>query len=192
MHSDNQSVPPNCFFEVDDAEDEWTFSAKFDYVHGRALLTCFRDASQVIRSAYKSLAPGGWLELQDAYFPMFYVGGRDPESTALYKWNKLCMEGAAQFGRPWTYAQHYKRYLEEAGFESVTERRFYWPLSPWAKGKYYRTVAEFFQEDMLSGVDGISFKVLGALGWHIDEIRVFLAQVREDMKDTSIHAYLNM
>jgi hypothetical protein len=29
------SIPPNCQFEVDDAEDPWMFSQKFDYIHGR-------------------------------------------------------------------------------------------------------------------------------------------------------------
>lgn len=27
-----RSVPPNCRFEVDDAENEWTFSESFDYI----------------------------------------------------------------------------------------------------------------------------------------------------------------
>ncbi len=33
-------------FEVDDAEDEWAFSTKFDYIHSRAVLTCFKDPPQ--------------------------------------------------------------------------------------------------------------------------------------------------
>jgi trans-aconitate methyltransferase len=68
------SVPPNLQFEINDAEDEWVFSQKFDFIHGRALLTCFKDPSFVIAEAYKSLAPGGYLELQDGVFPFEYVG----------------------------------------------------------------------------------------------------------------------
>jgi SAM-dependent methyltransferase len=187
-----QSVPPNCRFEVDDAEDEWTFSTQFDYIHGRALMTCFKDPPQVIQSAYKSLTPGGWLELQDFYYPLEYMDDPVPTDSALYKWNQLCMEGGLKSGRAWTHAPHYKRYLEEAGFQEVVERRFYWPLGAWAKGQYYQTLGAFMQELALNGLEGISLKVMGSLGWTIDEIGVFLAQVRKDMKDPSIHAYMNM
>jgi hypothetical protein len=33
-------VPPNCRSEVDDAEDEWVFLQKFDYIHCRMLGSC--------------------------------------------------------------------------------------------------------------------------------------------------------
>ncbi len=32
---DSNSVPANCSFEVEDCEDEWTYSQKFDLIHGR-------------------------------------------------------------------------------------------------------------------------------------------------------------
>lgn len=123
---------------------------------------------------------------------MEYIDGLERTDTALYKWNQLCMEGGLKAGRAWTHAQHYKRYLEEAGFEEVVERRFYWPLGSWAKGKYYQTLGEFMREVLFNGLDAISFKVIGSLGWTVDEIRVFLAQVRNDIRDPSIHAYMNM
>ncbi|CZR54890.1 related to methyltransferase [Phialocephala subalpina] len=34
-------VPPNCQFFIEDCEDDWIFSQKFDLIHGRALLSCF-------------------------------------------------------------------------------------------------------------------------------------------------------
>src|SRR3954447_5085783 len=55
-------VPPNCQFEVDDAEDEWNYSTKFDLIHGRALVTCFKQPLHVITSAFEALNPGGYLE----------------------------------------------------------------------------------------------------------------------------------
>ncbi|KAK3328064.1 S-adenosyl-L-methionine-dependent methyltransferase [Cercophora scortea] len=184
-------VPENCSFEIDDAEDEWTFSTKFDYIHGRALLSCFKDPSAVIQQAYEALAPGGYLELQDGIFPMEYAGGPRPD-CALHKWNELVIAGAEKTGRSWTNVQHYKRWLEEAGFEDVVERRLYYPTSPWPKGKYYKTIAAYFQEDLLIGLDALSLKVMGALGMSPDEIREFLVDVRKDLHDTSIHGYLRI
>lgn len=185
------SIPPNLQFEINDAEDEWIFSQQFDFIHGRALVTCFKDPSFVIAQAYKSLAPGGYLELQDGVFPFEYIG-EPPTDSAIYKWNELVVAGAAKTGRPWTNVRHYKRWMEDLGFENVVEKTYYLPTNPWAKGRYYKDIAVLWNEDMTSGLEGISLKVLGNLGWSVDEIRVFLAAVRDDFKNPNIHCYTPM
>ncbi|RFU25119.1 hypothetical protein B7463_g11214, partial [Scytalidium lignicola] len=182
-------VPPNCRFEIDDAEDEWIFAEKFDFIHGRALLSCFKDPPSVLREAYKSLAPGGYLELQDGTFPFKYIG-QAPVDSNVYKWNEIVVAGAAKSGRPWTNAQHYKRWMQEIGFEDVVERSFFWPTSPWAKGDYFKLVAMYWQADLLRGIEGISLKVMQLMGWKPDDIREFLEKVKKDVRDPSIHAYL--
>ncbi|KAF2395783.1 S-adenosyl-L-methionine-dependent methyltransferase [Trichodelitschia bisporula] len=182
-------VPPKCQFEIDDAEEEWVFSHKFDFIHGRALVSCFRNAFTVIKSAFEFLEPGGYLELQDGIFPIEYVG-EPPVDSSLYKWMKLIVEGATKIGRPWTGTTKYKEYLIEAGFEDVVEKRFYWPIGPWAKGKYFKTLGIFCQEDLLSALEGVSLKLLGALGWSKNEIDVLLAGVRDDIKNKPLHGYI--
>jgi hypothetical protein len=42
-------VPKNCFFEIDDAADEWLFTERFDYIHMRAMMTCFADPRSIHR-----------------------------------------------------------------------------------------------------------------------------------------------
>ncbi|KAG9233730.1 S-adenosyl-L-methionine-dependent methyltransferase [Amylocarpus encephaloides] len=182
-------VPPNCRFEIDDAEDEWIFSDKFDYIHGRALLTCFKDPRSVLREAFKALEPGGYLELQDGTFPFQYIDGV-PRDSHLYKWNEIVVTGAAKSGRPWTNAQHYKEWMEEIGFVDVVEKNFYWPTNAWPKGEYFKKVAAYWQADFLNGIEGISLKVMTAMGWELEEIQVFIAEVRKDVKDVNIKAYL--
>jgi hypothetical protein len=186
-----KSVPQNCHFEIDDAEDDWIFSDKFDFIHGRALLACFKDPSFVINEAFKSLEPGGYLELQDGLFPWGYIGD-PPKESAVYRWVELLVKGAAELGRPWTNVKHYKRWMEEAGFEDVVEKAFYWPLSPWAKGKYFKQIAMYVQADLLEGIEAISLKTIGALGWSAEKIKDFLEDVRKDLTDTSIHVFIPM
>ncbi|RYC60301.1 hypothetical protein CHU98_g5919 [Xylaria longipes] len=184
-------LPENCRFEIDDAEDEWTYNEPFSFIHGRALLSCFDDPSRVIQQAYENLEPGGYIELQDALFPMYWIG-EPPRQSALYRWNELLMEGLRNIGRSWSNVVNYPRYFEEAGFEGITERRFYWPTSPWAKGKYFKTVAMYFQEDMISGMEAISMKVLQATGMTPTEIQDFCEEVKHDFRDTNLHAYLTV
>ncbi|OTA67099.1 S-adenosyl-L-methionine-dependent methyltransferase [Hypoxylon sp. EC38] len=186
-----QFLPENCRFEIDDAEDEWTFSEPFDFIHGRALMSCFNDPAAVVRQAFDNLAPGGIMEFQDALFPMNYIG-EPPTESALYRWNNMMLEGVTRLGRSWSNVQHYHRYFEDAGFVDIVEKRFYWPTSPWAKGRYFKTVAAYFQEDMLAGLEAMSLKVLGVLGMSPEQVREFVEEVKRDFRDTNIHAYLTV
>ena len=55
--------------------------------------------------------------------------------------------------------------MEEAGFENVVERYFYWPVGAWAEGEYYKTLGAIFQHNLLAALEGMSLKALGMLGW---------------------------
>ncbi|KAK6951648.1 hypothetical protein Daesc_006171 [Daldinia eschscholtzii] len=184
-------LPENCKFEIDDAEDEWTFGEKFTYIHGRALMSCFDNPAAVVKQGFEHLEPGGFMEFQDGLFPMNYVG-EPPTESALYRWNEMMLEGVTRLGRSWSNVKNYRRYFEEAGFENIVEKRFYWPTSPWAKGQYYKTVATYFQEDLLTGLEGISLKVLGVLGLSPEQVREFVEDVKKDLRSTSIHAYITV
>lgn len=72
------------------------------------------------------------------------------------------------------------------------EKKFFWPQSSWAKGDDYKRISAYVQKDFLMGLEGISLKVLGLLGWDLDKIKDLLVGVREDFVDTKIHAYMEM
>jgi hypothetical protein len=145
----------------------------------------------MIKQAYDNLVPGGYLELHDGVFPMEYLG-EPPVNSALYQWNDLLVEAAARAGRPWTNTPFYKQWMEETGFEDIVVRKFFWPMSPWAKGQYYKTIAMYAQEDFGGNIEGISLKLFGFLGWDAERIKKFAKDVQRDIHDTSIHAYLPM
>jgi hypothetical protein len=183
------SVPPNCSFLIDDAEDEWTFTQQFDFIHGRALVSCFKDPKAVFQRAFNAFALGGYLELRDPIFPFQFLDP-PPADSAFAQWNTLIIEAAAKAGRPWTNAKHYKTWLEEIGFVDIAERREYSTLSPWAKGKRSKYLSIWLQHDLLIGVEAWSMALFTRLlGWSPERLQVLLEGVRKDIKDTSIHAY---
>jgi hypothetical protein len=102
------------------------------------------------------------------------------------------MEGSTKLGRPWMNVKNYKGWMEEVGFEDVIEKNFYWPINTWAKGTYFKEVGAFFQQDLMNGIEGMSLKVIGNLGWTAEQIREFLGGVKRDIQDTSITAYVNV
>lgn len=47
------SVPPNVRFEVDDVEEEWTYSQPFEYIHSRFMTAAIDDWDKYIKRCYE-------------------------------------------------------------------------------------------------------------------------------------------
>ncbi|AEO64491.1 uncharacterized protein THITE_2142374 [Thermothielavioides terrestris NRRL 8126] len=186
-------LPPNCRFEIDDIEDDWVFSNKFDYIHGRYLLPFIKkDWDLVFKSIYDNLNPGGWVEFQETII-YFQSIDQSIEGTALQRWNALLLEGIQKMGRSATEALRCKKYLAKAGFVNLGEKRFAVPMNPWAKGKDQKTVGAMQMVNNLEGIDGITMTVFTrSLGWSPSDVEELLVDVKRDMKDRNIHAYITL
>ncbi|KAH8586076.1 S-adenosyl-L-methionine-dependent methyltransferase [Bisporella sp. PMI_857] len=182
-------VPPNCHFEVDDFEDEWDYTQKFDLVHGRAMVTCFKDPLGVITSAFNSLRPGGYLELQDLVLPMRCIDD-SLEGTKINEWQTRTLAAAAKMGHTWKVSGFYSQYLEEAGFVDVVEQHLQWPMNRWPKGAHLKTIGSYFQEDMTRGLENLSMAALtrGA-GMTMEQVLELTTEAKKDLADKRIHAY---
>ncbi|CAG8974169.1 hypothetical protein HYALB_00013600 [Hymenoscyphus albidus] len=183
-------VPPNCQFEIDDAEDEWTYSAPFDFIHGRMLFTCFQNPAQVFKRAYDALSPGGYFEIQDIVFDLMSIDGT-ADGTAIQAWNRKVVSGAAKIGRDWTCTLKYAQFMREAGFEGVTERNAKWPSNTWPKGKTQKLMGMWSMANFLEGLPSISMAIMTrAHGMSREEVEVGMVEVRNNIKDKNIHGYV--
>jgi Methyltransferase domain len=182
-------VPGNCTFEVDDVEDEWNYSQKFDLIHGRLLMSCFKDHRRVLERAFDALAPGGYLEMQDADFPMKCVDD-SILGTALWEWNMSILDGAEKAGRPWTRTKQYKGWMEEIGFVDVEEQILHWPSNTWPKDKHLKRLGLWFQHDLLEGLNSTKAVLTRGLGWSNEKVEDFLVDVRKDIRNKRVHAYV--
>jgi SAM-dependent methyltransferase len=182
-------VPANCSFEIDDAEDEWLYSTRFDFIHWRLLMTCFKDPRFVIEQAWKQLAPGGYLELQDGVFPL-RAPDQSLEGRALDRWAKACHAAGEKMGRPWDNTPHYKRWMLELGFEDVKEKVFEIPTNPWPRGRKAKELGMWFCADVSEGLSASKVLFIKALGWEPEATEAFLEEVRGDLRDRGCHAYM--
>jgi hypothetical protein len=175
---------------VNDAEEPWLFPHQFDYIHGRALATCFKSHKGVIKSAFEFTRPGGYFELQDCIVPAVCIDD-SMKGTTLERWTKLMFEATAKIGKDWGRVKNYKEYMEEAGFEGVVEQSYEWPLGTWAKGKRAKTLGMWYREDMLRGLQGFTMALLTrVLGMSTEDVESLLAGVRENIKSNKIHLYV--
>jgi hypothetical protein len=192
MFTDIASIPSNCRFEIDDAEDEWLYPQKFDYIHGRFMAVCFKDPLAVFRRAFEACKPGGYFEMMDAVIPLRCFDD-SLQGTYLEKSTNIMMEGAKLLGRDLTHVVKYKSYMETVGFVDVVETHFQWPINTWPKGKYHKTLGAWYNKDVTSGLAGMLAAVCTrGLGMTLEEVNEFADNVTRDMNNTSIHAYQAM
>ncbi|KAK8113497.1 hypothetical protein PG984_014023 [Apiospora sp. TS-2023a] len=180
-------VPPNCRFEVDDLEDEWIWSYKFDYVHARHMVGSIADFPRLFRTIYENLNPGGWVEFQDYYVKLDSFDGT-LDGTALQRWNAMINEALVPTGRSGLNSAHYAGWMREAGFEDVVQEKFAVPGNPWTRDKTHKQLGVLQRTNILEGLHGISISLFTKfLGMSTEEVEVFLADVRRDINDTRIH-----
>jgi hypothetical protein len=168
------------------------YTQKFDFIHGRALFSCFKDPRTVFRKAYDALAPGGYFEMQDIWIkPHSHDGTVD--NTNLSRWYETMYTATVKLGRDWECAQKYKQWFEEIGFEGVTEKRLQWPQNPWPKGEKNKTLGLWTLTNVLDAVVSVSTALLiRVLGMSPEAVELMMVGVRKDMKNRSIHCYYPM
>jgi hypothetical protein len=151
---------------------------------------CFSDHLSIFRKAYNSLNPGGYFEMFD-FDARFRCIDDSDTGTALRKWSDMMVNGAEKLGKIITHAPNYQRYFHEAGFVDVVEERLHWPLNPWPKGKYYKTLGLWYNQNLHEALEGITMAVFTRVyGMKKEEVQEIVTEVLRDIDNKNIHAYL--
>ncbi|CAI0650464.1 unnamed protein product [Colletotrichum noveboracense] len=183
-------VPPNVTFYVDDLEDEWTYSYKFDFIYGRMLTGSIADWPRFIRQSFEFLEPGGWLELSDILLDLKSDDGTITPACAAQKWATHMLEAAAVWKRPLDSCKFYREQLAAAGIKNIKQEIYKWPSNPWPKDPKYKELGMWTYENLGNGLSGLSLALFTrALGWSPAPLEVFLAEARKNMRDKSIHGW---
>ncbi|KAK7444599.1 TAM domain methyltransferase [Colletotrichum acutatum] len=165
-------VPPNVKFEVDDVECAWIVNKKYDFIFSRA--------------------PNGWAEFEDMSVIYGCDDGTVTEDLALMKWARLFAEACQKLGREDSPGPKLEDWVRQAPFKNVVHQHFKIPLGPWPKDAHNKDVRMCNLAQTLEGLDAFTLKLfIGVLGWTREEVVVLFAQVRKDLKNSAIHAYLN-
>ncbi|PSR99123.1 S-adenosyl-L-methionine-dependent methyltransferase [Coniella lustricola] len=179
------SLPMNCSFEREDAEDEWMFDAPFDYIRWRLMASCFRSYKDMIYKVYAHLAPGGWAEFHEWAYEACADNAETEEyynGSALRKWLEYVVGGGASLGRDLRSPLHYRQWMIEAGFTEVTVRHFSVPLNGWPQEPAASTLGNMACVNCLQFVNSVT-KFLLAGGLSRDALPAFVDEVRANVRD---------
>ncbi|KAH9230768.1 hypothetical protein K456DRAFT_55198 [Colletotrichum gloeosporioides 23] len=183
-------VPPNCHFEVDDLEKEWTWKEPFDFIFARNMIGCFANWREIIAQAYKSLEPGGYFEIHDSEYPIKCDDGTLTEDMPLSKWTRMITDACEKLGRSLAITHTFADMMEEAGFEGVVKKKIKFPVSPWPEDPKLKEMGLWVQASLLPGLEGMSLALFTrVLEWKMSETIVFCSHVRRDVKNLGLHGY---
>ncbi|KAK2002257.1 methyltransferase domain-containing protein [Colletotrichum falcatum] len=183
-------VPPNVKFEIDDVEEEWTWSRPFDFIHSRVMTASISNWETYLRQCYNNLVPGGWIELQEFDITPQSDDGTLTEDSTLLKWNKLLKSASETLGRSYISPPLLKNILSEIGFVDVSLSAYKCPMNSWPKDRKYKELGVIACECMLAGAEGFTMASLTrAFDWTPEEVNVLLVDVRNEIKNKNTHAY---
>ncbi|KAI9749790.1 MAG: monovalent cation:H+ antiporter, CPA1 (nhx1) [Chaenotheca gracillima] len=138
-------------------------------------------------------AVNGWIEIWD--FDLHWYSkdkSLHPESNVA-KWVALFLEASKKVGRDPQPGPKLEGWIREAGFTDVTSELFPLPVGRWPKDEKQKAIGALNLLQVLQGVEAFTVRLFNvALDWTGDECQVLLAGVREDLRNTSIHALFNL
>ncbi|KAH7011685.1 S-adenosyl-L-methionine-dependent methyltransferase [Ilyonectria destructans] len=187
-----RNVPPNVSFYVEDSSQPWDYTDKFDYIHTRITAGCWSSfQEQVAEQAFESLSPGGYFESQE-YDAIVACDDEtlDPEGP-MARWFHDLRVASDAMDRPVVLAATLRKTYEEVGFVDIQERIFKMPMNGWPKDERLKELGRMWERNFLTGLSGFSFTLFNRVfGRTPAQIEVSLVDVRRDLIDTRIHAYI--
>ncbi|KAK2013418.1 methyltransferase domain-containing protein, partial [Colletotrichum eremochloae] len=184
--------PPNVTFIIDDAEDEWNEPPNsLDFVHLGNMAPSIRDWPKLLRSAYTSLKPGGWIELHEFRWTYGCDDGTMPADYAPARMVELLAEALRHADTDMHAAERNPARLRDAGFVDIRHTVKKVPVGPWARDDTKKLIGMLTHDVIYEGLEAITLRpFVNILKWSRGELASFLDEVRRDLENPSVHAYV--
>ncbi|KAJ5893745.1 hypothetical protein N7495_005436 [Penicillium taxi] len=185
--------PPNCRFFIDDIESDWAYSPSeaFDYIHARSMGGGVADWPRLLRQAFQHLKPGGWVEIQEFETIASSDDGSHNEAKLLNQWLERLTSASIQFGKPVNHARQVATWMEECGFQNVTDDTYKCPIGGWAKDRRLKEIGRIGRVSIIEAVEPYTLALFTRiLGWKLQEAQEFMDRVRKEMANNKYHVYV--
>lgn len=174
-------------------EPGWHFSDTFELIHLRNMKGTFTHWEGVYAEIYKSLSPGGWIEVADwdlGQVPMG-PGEASPENIAMPTLRRLYvafMEASFRSGRPLGLFYMHHSYLEEAGFEDIQTTHVNVPVGQWAEDEDQKSLGKMMFVLGMEMFEPVCLRLLTQWGsksrvWTADEVKADVQLAQREIKE---------
>lgn len=170
-------APENVSFQIDDAEQEWTFTEPFDLIHFRYLAGAFVSWKAVYEQAYQHLVPGGYIEVAD--FDYGEIAGL-VNTDYLQIWASALRSAAEMSRYPRSLAHLEPALLASIGFTQITTRVLNLPLGTW-RGDH-ATAGKMLLVALLEGLEAHGLRLLTKYKkWRAEEVRDLCEKAKAEL-----------
>ncbi|KAJ8127615.1 hypothetical protein O1611_g6021 [Lasiodiplodia mahajangana] len=191
--SQPQWIPPNLKFEIDDITQPWTYApSSFDYIHMRWLIGAIPDWYALFREVYQTLKPGGIFESKESSCIIQSDDGTVPYGSALDQWGRVFSEAGRKFGRSFQPLEENLQVLamEAAGFVDIKVYDMKTTIGPWPADRKHKEIGQYARLALEQDIEGfIMYMWTNVLGWTREEIAVYAAHLRRELRSPNFHAY---
>jgi hypothetical protein len=106
------------------------------------------------------------------------------------QWGKVSLEAGDAFGKTLRIVDESRAYIEEAGFENVTEHRYKIPIGGWSSDPRLKEIGRYNRLYWEHGLEGwCTYLLTRYLHWEIEEVTVYIAHMRRMLREKKVHAY---
>jgi hypothetical protein len=163
---------PNAFFQLADAQSEWTYHEPFDLVHIRGLSGAFQDWSSVYRNAFAHLRPGGYIEVADAD-PAADIFSPDSSQAGPSSYLQIYSAALRSAGEASGYLRDCSHLrtsaLTAAGFVDVRVLERTLPIGLWPDDVHEKTLGKMALIALLEGLEATALRSLTRSGrWSLE------------------------
>ncbi|RSL79146.1 hypothetical protein CDV31_017231 [Fusarium ambrosium] len=117
-------VPPNLQFQLDDADLEWTFKERFEFIYGRRMVGSITDWDIFAKNAIAALRPGGYFECHELSMSFRSDDKTHENCESMIRWEGFWTEVGNKSRRSFTVADDgtMEKSMESAGFTDIKTR----------------------------------------------------------------------
>lgn len=175
-------------------EPGWHFSDSFEMIHLRNMKGTFAHWEEVYAEIYKSLSPGGWIEVADydlGQVPLPASTDQTPSAYPMPTLRKLyaaMMEASFKSGRPLGTFYMHASYLEEAGFTDIQTTHVNVPIGQWADDETQRSIGKLMLVIVMETFEASLLRLLTKWGdkervWSAEEVRSAIEAAQQEVGD---------
>jgi SAM-dependent methyltransferase len=176
-------VPENLFFEIDDAEQEWTYTQGFDLIHMRNLSGSFKNWNFIYEQAFKHLKPGGYLEVRDIQSNQWMTEVPDSPSA---KFARVLKSASDKAGRPLGVSHIKRNKARQAGFVDVQLGYLALPLGTWPQDPKENWIGKMWLIGVLEGLEATALRLFTTQkDWTPEDVRELCSQVEEQLTSST-------
>ncbi|KAH8724746.1 S-adenosyl-L-methionine-dependent methyltransferase [Phaeosphaeriaceae sp. PMI808] len=162
----------------------WHFSDAFELIHLRNMKGAFTHWEEVYAEIYKSLSPGGWIEVADFDLGQMPLSNNGDSSElpmpTLRKLYAAGLQASFKSGTPLGIFYMHPSYLEEAGFTDIQTTHVNVPVGPWTKDETQNKIGKLMLVVVLESFESGLLRLLTKWGdkeriWTVEEIEADMA-----------------